>query len=617
MIRRVSNYQKLYGSLLYRGVYEQTAIHGRFQSTAVTCSTSDKVNNLIGSIINEVKEAEKEYPRRQAVRDFMNGKNVQKLTGLLNTSSIENNHLIKNAMSIERNCLLMVVVYCWSKSINIRIWLINYLSELLLNDQLEDVQWILSKLFRCGLAESEKRYYSLSTVKFQSLYHLQYLDYVVLLIRMAQRQGRPVLATSLCIKFKDKTDIPHSDILTCINNLLIPDPDFSIYNLKALHQLLISYNYDIALPPRLLSSVIKTGLRLCRTHDAPNLANDCYDLATKCARKFVTTKIPIQTVYKIMMFNLARGNFRKVHSIWLDYKDYYQADEFMNHDKTLLTKLILAFSKERVFRYTAQEIALKIPQEYYSSEGMTEALLIFCGRTKNTVLAQKVYASISYPLRRSMFTALLYMHIELKDSNGVERILSEINNRSDVILPHELGLVVKFFAKNNIDKAKELASRFPNKISIRINEVFADYYAEIGDVENMNHYLNLIDKHQPNISTSANNILLKSILRTENLSQARKVWQKWLLEDTNFDHRQKLIALNTILDELIRRTADEDIDNDEFYSFTSWLINEMVYAGVGFDQIRQTFRTRDLFRQLDKPLKTRWFRLLYRIQKMY
>lgn len=530
--------------------------------------------------------------------------------------------LRQEAKEVDARCLVMLLVTNWQKNSDTRIFLIDLWSRWIGSANYSQLSLLLAKLSREAFTDNEvlmywkeiKRYgYELrmdvsvrealacffeDMMKQSSNGGFAVKDvFTELAIRAALREGKPLLPASICLKFRVGR-LSSATLNSVITALSIAHKNVEMYHLAALGHLLKKFPKGlITMSSTTKARFLSMGIRSSKGTFS-TIANDCYEQLKKVPGE----DIPMGFQYQLLSMNIHSGMLDLAVRMWESMKLHY--DNLIQHDRSILSKLIFAFSREERYRAVADDIVKNIPTSYYGIEGMTEALLMYCARKKDYELAKQVYAAIEHPIRRTTLTYLLHLHVSLGDANGTEKILKEIKSRGEELKPEELARIVKSLSTIDMKKACLLAERFPISTTLKSFASIIDTAIQSNDFQTADEYLDQMSKNTPSKNPEINglftNLAIKRLCASGDMAVARQKWQKWLVAQRLPSKGYQIRALRTLLDTYIRQNTPQT---------ATWVIDEMRALSVSKDQINRFITQRAAFSNLNQTQRDEWLRL--------
>lgn len=531
--------------------------------------------------------------------------------------------LRREAKDADAGCLVVLLVANWQKNADTRIFVIDLLSRWIKSTNYDQAGMLLAKLSKEAFSDNEvlmyckeiRRYgYELRmdvSVRESLVYFFEQItkqsakeDFAVrdvlteVIIRAALREGKPLLAASICLKLRVGR-LSCATLNSVVIALSISHKDVEMYHLTALGNLLKKLPRGlITMSSTTKARFLSMGIRSSKGSFS-TIANDCYEQL----KQVPGDDIPMGLEYKLLSINVHSGMLDRAARMWDSIKGRY--DNIVQHDRSVLIKLIFAFSGEERYRAVADEIVNSVPTSYFGIEGLTEALLMYCARKKDYELAKQVYATIEHPIRRTTLTYLLHLHVSLGDANGTEKILKEIKSRGEELKPEELARIVKSLSTIDMEKARLLAERFPIPTTLKSFASIIDTAIQSNDFQTADKYLDRMSKHTSSKNLEINglftNLTIKRLCASNDMGAVRKKWQKWLVTQTLPQKEYQVKAFRTLLDEYIRQNNPQN---------ATWVIDEMRASNFPKSQIKRFITQRAAFSNLTPTQKTEWLRLI-------
>lgn len=427
-----------------------------------------------------------------------------------------------------------------------------------------------------------------------------------IIIKNALYEGKPLLASSIWIRLKYSWLSSHT-LNSIVTALSISHRQVEPFHLQALHKLLKTFPKSLFyMCAATKSRFISMGIKMSTDNQSlPSIANDVYDLI----KDVQGDDIPLLLQYKLLSLNVHCGTLNQAARIWDSLSAKYNND-IMTHNTLILSKLIFAFSKEEKYRSIADSIVRRLPEESYGLEGMTEALLMYCARKKDFTLAEKVYAAIGHPIRRTTLTYLLHLHVLLNDASGTEKILKEIRSRGESLYAEELARLVQSISTVDLEKACRLVERFPVNTSLKAYGAIVNTSIDQKNFPTADEYLDILSHNcsdnNKEIAGLIANLSIKRLVEAKDLQGTRKLWQHWLVNNQIPDKTYQFKALRTILDEYIRENNPKQ---------AIWVINEMVMLGLSMSQIKYYVSQRAAHHNLNTSCKKVWSETIHNQKK--
>lgn len=458
--------------------------------------------------------------------------------------------------------------------------LLDDLVSLLLHGEIELVHSLLIYMKR-----SKRKYNNLIDLNENEISPLSLSK---ILIEITCSIGKPLVAASFCLRFDELRLIDEKMIDRVMSLLLIPHPLQGTFYIKAISTLASKLQtVNITLSSEEKAKIIEQSF-VSSKFDIPTLVNDSLDLTSKIAGGDVPTPL----LFNILKLNLDANNTSRASTIAKTILE--RGTSINDYDYTVIGSAIRQFSKHRQYRNLAKALALIIPEDYYIVPGLTEALLSYCARTMDEELAVAVYSKLEMPLRRSVLTSLLHLHLAFDDNSGSEQILKEISRRNDALMPVEFSMIVQAMLRQNdgLEKAAAICRKNPPHLA-RLS------YADIinsaltkGDTKIANEFIdiayeNLLENDSTFDTISV--LIIKKILLTHGPVEARLQWLQWKSGSQKASKirlpspKHQIIALRSIFD---KATADQN------KSVVDWTFHELRHLGVHMSDIRKELSRR-------------------------
>ncbi len=395
--------------------------------------------------------------------------------------------------------LLWLLLYNYKKNSNIKVTVIDGLSKLLSNGFIKETIYAILIMFDLKLIKSivlqsikERQNLANTTTAIHSdtesiidsyettIYNL--LSKIVpksglgaalterdtqpiseLLIHICISEGLPLLASSICIKLGSEGMVQQSTLSAVIAALLVSNPKMDKHHLEAL-MALDQENFPVTLSKIQRKEVMEIALNIVNEH-FPKTANVIFNFLNKKLGEGEVQAVPVKQVYKLMMQNKRNHNVSGMWLQWNKIKSYYPDISF--HDPGILSALIGELSKSKAYRDSAKTIVDQLPLSLYTHPGMSEALLIYAARQKDVEFASVVCQQLTLPLSRNVLGALLYLHLSFDDSEGAERVLSEIFRQGSTLQSSEFGMLTRsLLQKDQLEQAIALSKSVDPVIEI-------------------------------------------------------------------------------------------------------------------------------------------------------
>lgn len=505
------------------------------------------------------------------------------------------NDLIINLLSrnktFEVYCILRLFAHHWSGSPYtklVRLILLSTLSKLLVQGKLIDFAYFLHIIISGWKTEdlvalniivgqhghsirtliSPEDYRRLAELapgsSTSSAYPIQMADS---LIKICLHIGDPLLAASFCIRFHPSIYVSASTLHSCMQALIVFEAGSIGYlKFKALERLAAHFPKSrIWADGMFKRKMIETALELSRGKPPP-FANDVFNLASSLPGD----PVPTHAVYRVLEKNIANQDTMTAASLWKRIENDY--DDFTDHGVKTLSGLLYRFSKERQYRSMAREIAAKIPSQFYGVDGISEPLLLYCARERNIEFAQEIYKQLKFPLRRTVLTSLLHLHLAVKDDAGAEKILLEIKNRGWTLEDHELARIIKSLAEQDIGRAIALIERFPQlATSPKLHATICNAAVEMGDQRTFYEYLEKLRETGTSESYGMMSLIMaKQVGKLENPEDVKRAWLYWTEAGPSTPFAFRLSSLRALLSVFCKRKNDE---------YVVWTLKELKDLG--------------------------------------
>jgi hypothetical protein len=496
--------------------------------------------------------------------------------------------LLSRGNVIEAYCIFRLLVEKWAiprYSQKVRLILLPTLSKLILRRDNRHFAFFLHFLLarlendQVAFVHSVLKQYDLALTDFSTpesceriledpLYSSHLAD---LVINLALYLTTPLLAASLCVRFHSSIYVPiyvpSRTLHKCMEALIVFDADKGFLHFKALSILANAFPRDrIHVDAHFKRQMINSALQLCR-HRPPPFINDVVYFALSLPGD----KIPTRIIYHVLEKNIANEDIMTAVSLWNLIKDDY--DDITNHGVRTLSALLYRFSKEHRLMPYAREIANKLRPEFYGVDGIAEALLMYCARDENLDLASEVCKRLNSPVRRTVLTSLLHLHLVVKDEEGAEKILREINSRKLPLQDYELAVIIKSLAVTDTKKAIQLLEKLPEfRNSPRIHaaicsaaidrmedEVFYTYFEKLWHVNTTNSF-GLLSQ-----------MMAKKINSLADPNDSRRLWLYWTQISPRIPFAYQVQCLRLFL----TRFCSLDLPELE-----AWVLAELELLGV-------------------------------------
>lgn len=368
-------------------------------------------------------------------------------------------------------------------------------------------------------------------------------DIADFLICLTLRFGDPLISAAICMRFYPSIYVKSRTLYKLINSLAVYDADKGYLHMKALVILLNTFpKGKIYADAYLKRRIINTVLQMCR-HRPPTFVNEM----TFFTLFLPGDQLPTRVLYQVLEKCIANDDESNALMLWKIIKTDYS--DFTDHGIRTLSALLHRFSRDRRLMGYAREIVHKIPPNLYDTEGISEALIMYCVRDNNLDLARDICGRLKSPFRRTILTSLLHLHLFAKDEKGTEAILKEISNHSVPLQEHELALIVKSLAKGSLTKAVQLLDKVPKynnspsvlsticncAIDTNQDEFFYKYFEKLLQVKKTSSF---------GISSQ---IIAKKINNVTSAEESRRLWLYWTQIGPRIPFSQQVRSLRLFL----------------------------------------------------------------------
>lgn len=417
------------------------------------------------------------------------------------------------------------------------------------------------------------------------------------IVNTACNMGKPLLASSICIRLDEVNLLTNDVVKKVIRLLLIPHQLQGQFNIKAIVEMTKRIkNVRITLTTKEKSGMIESAIRLSKM-TFPTLINDVYDFVTRIPGGM----IPLTTLFELIKINLLHNNTSRASALTQQFLTRQPPAKKLNIE--IIGLMIREFSKNRKYRHLCKKLIDLVPPEYYTVDGLTGPLFSYCARTKNRELAMEIYHKLQAPIKRNILTSLLHLHISFGDNVGAEKILQEINRRQETLLPLEFAMVVQgaLAQKNGLATASKLCRNSSPTIARLAYGDILNYAIDHDEYDIFNEFIDLAYKNLPEsdpMFDSISMLIIKKLLKSHGSKEARLQWIQW----QSGSHKASKIRLPSTRKQLIaiRSIADKAIAEGNT-QVINWSLHELRHLGVHMADIHKELSERSNMKHNREP----------------
>ncbi|CAN6639546.1 hypothetical protein TRVA0_017S02124 [Trichomonascus vanleenenianus] len=487
--------------------------------------------------------------------------------------------------------LYLLQCYYASRLPHVRVWIVDTLSKLFIARR-GDFWFFLKRLVELGWTEEDLRFYNqlfgiygrIGTGRSSLMVFLDRLKErsdaneiaVDLLTKMALREGKPILAASIILRCKEYCSSGTLDL--CVRAIAQPNTKYGLFHACALQKLTYAFPFEaFSTSESTKARIIELGLSIA-VNDFPSLPKDCYHIAKYQG----SSPIPASAVMALLRRCLSVEHYQFANHLWGTIKHVY-LHNIAQLGLADVAYLVRSFSKSEKYRLnTAKEIVEAIPEEIYSREGLLESLLIYSARSGDSKLLEKLVKSVPKPAPRPVLSSLLNAFASHGDSEGLQRVVSEITSKGLAMHDADTAKIVSLLAKDDFNRACSLVEHLQSQGQkpYKAMAALANRAIEQSHFDMAQHYISilLVEEGVPwDVISLAKNLQLKLLVVQGKTAEARKKWQVWLATNSLPGTRYKLTALRTILDEYVRQNNSQS---------ASWVVKELEELGLTANDIR-------------------------------
>lgn len=240
-------------------------------------------------------------------------------------------------------------------------------------------------------------------------------------------RGMPLVGASLgMLALENNVRIGTARMFKLFHSLLVWDPKLGHVKMAALAKMYLAYDKrwrgTLLVPAEVKSMIVSTGMQLC-SHYYPSFANDCMDIAMRMRGD----PVPVYLVYELINENLRFGNAARAAELWRYARRHYSRN--MQLDSVHVPDMLHLFAQHDGYSRVVDEILDVLPLREYGRDGVSEAVLRYAAKTQHTQLAHRVYQVLPHPLRLSVLSASLELHCAMDDTEGVRKLVNELERR--------------------------------------------------------------------------------------------------------------------------------------------------------------------------------------------
>ncbi|SCU99424.1 LAME_0G03114g1_1 [Lachancea meyersii CBS 8951] len=248
--------------------------------------------------------------------------------------------------------------------------------------------------------------------------------------------------------------------------------------------------------------------------------------------------------YRIINEDYKKSNAAGVFYQWTTIKDHYTSSE--KHDSRILYRIIKLFTKQTSYHFRCREIIAKLEPKFYVNDALLlPSIISFYTKTNDFKMASTIMSNISTHaneetrstnlVSKFMLSTLLRMHLNFKDSKGVQNVLTQINRTTSGLSPADYQAIVLHLIKKNDEKnllkAIKMTQGMKGKSALPSVATIIHHVATNGNknelkskaqviIKNLLIYANALDKsHQNKLWDIVASVFVKSLTIYEHYSK--------------------------------------------------------------------------------------------------
>ncbi|CEP64389.1 Cbp1p LALA0_S11e02982g [Lachancea lanzarotensis] len=204
----------------------------------------------------------------------------------------------------------------------------------------------------------------------------------------------------------------------------------------------------------------------------------------------------VLAAYRLINEDYKKANPSGVFYQWTAIKNHYTSLD--KHDSRILYRVIKLFTNQKSYRFRCKEILTKLEPDFYVNNPLLlPCFVIFSVKTNDFKLATKIMSDItSYATTTTkttnlnskfMLSTLLRLHLNFKDSSGVQNVLNTIQKNTTGLSPADYQAIVSHLMTTgkepDLDKAITITttikgiSALPSAVAI-INHVASAHFMQ-------------------------------------------------------------------------------------------------------------------------------------------
>ncbi|CCD25782.1 Cbp1p NDAI_0F04640 [Naumovozyma dairenensis CBS 421] len=231
----------------------------------------------------------------------------------------------------------------------------------------------------------------------------------------------------------------------------------------------------------------------------------------------------IVIAYQLIDENYKLNNASGVFSNWLKIKDHYIS--ITKHDPRIIYKIIKISTQNIIYRTICKEILWQLSPQYYCNNPLLlPAIIDYATEVNSLSLTKEIMNNINLHTKpenyqvvwftKRCLSSLLKMHLKFNDSDGVDRVLRQINEKFGKHSQENYQAIISHLLQSqdiqNFAKAMNLVNKFPPETALLsygtiINRLINWETKSNGNIDTNNSNANIL-----NPMASINELLLKA-----------------------------------------------------------------------------------------------------------
>lgn len=424
-----------------------------------------------------------------------------------------------------------------------------------------------------------------------------------LLVNLSLSIGSPLLSASILSRaVSSGSQVPQQIIHACLMGLTVDNSATRQYQLKAFfHVTKILWGksgpIEFDFSPDLSRRIVELGIKVSKDL-YPSIAYETFQrILNLISRTSSSAPVPMRTCIDLLMLHLHHESQDRAAYIWNYVSKYYNQLKYALVDVNTASSLILRLSKyKRTLRY-AKILAESVPDEAYSIDGLTEALLVYCARNADMALSQRIYDKLSAPFSLSVLSSFLRLHLSFGDAEGAEKIIKQITAQGGKLDQSDIICISEHLSRAyGTDKAIEFVLKSGGKVPRQ--KALGTLIKHEVDRGNYDYYDQFIENLLGSVSGDVRRMAISITAQRycfgeeDQSSLARRLYQYWSLDEDSF--KPSIVELNSFLDPILLGHK-----RDIFL----WLAERYRDLGVDYGELANRIRKSQ---KLDKAQQAEW-----------